>query len=242
MSKLRGIAERLRSDNANERQVAVTMIERQTSKTISDIIEKGAKRKLVGQMQTWVLGHVNAYKGDAMIVAIGREMEATSTSWADIIEAGASDITTASAEQGFTAAFGDIFSGIFSDAFAEARMRHGMPVSGMHYRATAAQNPDPSIKAKPVRTFRDDLPEMAGGVPRIVREGLARNGRPYAVVAFRVMTTTGLKEIAPMCEFIGFGEDFVARLKQAESDQESVFVKFGSDRSPNKAVIISEVR
>lgn len=238
MNKLRGIAERLRSDNANERQVAVTMIERQTSKSITAVIEQGAKRKLVGQVQAWVLNHTNTHNGDRMIVAIGRELEATNTSWADIIEAGASDAACVSAEQGFAGAWSDLFSGMFKEAFGN----QGAPVNEMHYRATAAQNPDPSVKPKPVRTSRDDLPEMAGGVPKIMREGIARNGRPYAVVMFPVMTTTGLKDITPVCEFIGFGEDFVARLKQAASDEDSVFVKFGSDRSPNKAVIISEVR
>ena len=87
MSQLRSIAERLRSDNENERATAVSMIERKTGLSITEVIQRGARSHLRGDPQKWVLEHISTKTGDRMIVAVGREIAALKTSWGDIVDA-----------------------------------------------------------------------------------------------------------------------------------------------------------
>ena len=257
MSRIRSIAERLRSEHENERQSAVNLIERQTGLVIVDIIRKGAIRHLTGTPQHWVLEHLQTKTGDRMIVAVSREIAALKTSWGDIIEAGSMQTASASARPGPPSGrqegsagpaepqpdFSDAWNSVFSDfmrtagatmwqhAYNEGAIDEDELYNGLK---SARSNMEEGF----TRVGRDDLPLGATGKPHITRRGIGKNGKSYAIVSFRRMTSYGGNNIAPMCEFIAFGSEWIDEIEQAEKDDLTVSVTFGADRSANKHVVI----
>lgn len=257
MSRIRSIAERLRSDNENERISAVNLIERHTGLVIVDIIRKGAIRHLTGTPQNWVLEHLQTKTGDRMIVAVSREIAALKTSWGDIIEAGSMQTASASARPGPPSGrqegsagpaepqpdFSDAWNSVFSDfmrtagatmwqhAYNEGAIDEDELYNGLK---SARSNMEEGF----TRVGRDDLPLGATGKPHITRRGIGKNGKSYAIVSFRRMTSYGGNNIAPMCEFIAFGSEWIDEIEQAEKDDLTVSVTFGADRSANKHVVI----
>lgn len=257
MSIIRSIAERLRSDHENERQSAVNLIERKTGLVIVDIIRKGAIRHLSGTPQQWVLEHLQTKTGDRMIVAVSREIASLKTSWGDIIEAGSMQSASASARPGPSwdrqegserpaepqPDFSDAWNSVFGDFMrtAGARMWEHAYSEGaidedeLYNGLKSARS---NMKEGFTRVGRDDLPSGATGKPHITRRGIAKTGKGYAIVSFRRMTSYGGKSIAPMCEFIAFGDEWIDEIEQAEKDDLTVSVTFGADRQPNKHVVI----
>lgn len=257
MIRIRGIAERLRSDHENERQSAVNLIERKTGLVIVDIIRKGAIRHLTGTPQQWVLEHLQTKTGDHMIVSVSREIAALQTSWGDIIEAGSLQAASTSArpgqpwdsQEGSARPSGpqpdlhDAWNSVFNDfmrtagatmwqqAYSEGAIDEDELYNGLK---SARSNMEEGF----TRVSRDDLPSGATGKPRITRRGIAKTGKGYAIVSFRRMTSYGGKNIAPMCEFIAFGDEWIDEIEQAEKDDLTVSVTFGADRSHNKHVVI----
>ena len=255
MSQLRSIAERLRSDNENERATAVSMIERKTGLSITEVIQRGARSHLRGDPQKWVLEHISTKTGDRMILAVGREIAALKTSWGDIVEAGclskqaaranADAIWPQPAEPDFSdawnAAFGDFMqtagAEMWKHAYSEGVLDED-DINGIYNSVKKARE---EMKAKAfTRVGRNDLPLHATGTPHITRKGTAKTGNAYAVVNFRRMTGPGGENIAPMCEFIAFGDEWVSRIQRAEEEEASVSVTFGADRSPNRHVVIND--
>ena len=260
MSIIRGIAERLRSDHENERQSAVNLIERKTGLMIVDIIRKGAIRHLTGTPQQWVLEHLQTKTGDRMIVAVSREIAALKTSWGDIVEAGSLQSASTPGrsrdpweQQGgtsrpyepqpdFSAAWNDAFASFMETAgesmWQHARAEPPLTEKDINDLYNSVKSARSDMEQGFTRVSREDLPVGATGKPRITRRGVAKTGKGYAIVSFRRMTSYGGKNIAPMCEFIAFGDEWIDEIEQAEKDDLTVSVTFGADRQPNKHVVI----
>ena len=260
MSIIRGIAERLRSDHENERQSAVNLIERKTGLVIVDIIRKGAIRHLSGTPQQWVLEHLQTKTGDRMIVAVSREIAALKTSWGDIIEAGSLQAASASARPGpswdrqegtarpaepqpdfsdaWNAAFASFMESAGESMWQHVRTEPPLSEKDINDIYNSVKSARSDMEQGFTRVGREDLPVGATGKPRITRRGIAKTGKGYAIVSFRRMTSYGGKNIAPMCEFIAFGDEWIDEIEQAEKDDLTVSVTFGADRQPNKHVVI----
>ena len=259
MSKLRAIAERLRSDYENERQSAVNLIEKQTGLKIADIIRAGAIARLNGTPQRWILDHLDTKTGDRLIVAVSREISALSASWGDIVEAGSAQkakpeafSTKSQTKDPRTSdyphpEFTETWNSVFADFMEKAgtRMWEHAYTDGiideddMQGIYDSVQRGRKEAMQKATRVGREDLPEQATGTPRIKRKGTTKDGKAYAVVSFHRMVAFGGSPIAPLCDFIAFGKDWTETIEKAANKEETVSVYFGSDRSPNKNVVIT---
>lgn len=260
MTKIRGIAERLRSESQNERTSAVNIIERLTGLVMTDIIRKGAMRHLSGTSQKWVIEHIETKTGDEMIVAVSREIAALKTSWGDIVEAGSLQTASASARPGaswgrqegtmrpgepqpdfsdaWNAAFASFMESAGESMWQHVRTEPPLSEKDINDLYNSVKSARSDMEQGFTRVSREDLPVGATGKPRITRRGIAKTGKGYAIVSFRRMTSYGGKNIAPMCEFIAFGDEWIDEIDQAEKDDLTVSVTFGADRSPNKHVVI----
>lgn len=242
MTKIRAIAERLRSDNANERTVASRKIEALSGHKLADVIEAGAEALIPtsGRMDITLI--LRTKTNDDMIVSLTKEIIDQNASWADIIEAGS---------QAMDAIVLEAKSQHEDNLAITEKVRRAKEILlSKIYRETESHPPaktdtvpeaNTGIKYREfVRVWEKDLPTKASGVPYIVTIGNTKDKTSYAVVRFHRMMTEKDALIAPMCDFIGFGESWVKRLRKAEEFKDMVTVNFGNDRTPNKAVIIRE--
>lgn len=86
MSKLRAIAEMLRSDNKNERETAVKKIEEKTGLSITTIIKTGISFTMIDKSEIDII--MNSKTDDDMIVAVNSLIQQSTSNWASIVENG----------------------------------------------------------------------------------------------------------------------------------------------------------
>jgi len=279
MSRLRSVAERLRSDNPNERLSAIKMIEKWTGLVLVDIIRAGAMRHLAAEPRQRVMGHISTKTGDTLVVSVSMEIARLTTSWGDIIETGSTARPTPS---GSSASSSDSRTGghdgnsrpsdrrrHWSETQGHARPEWPQPDFGDAWNSAFADfmanagdglwsdvRTDPPMRDEDImdlynsikrarsgeercaKVGREDLPRGATGAPSIVRRGTTKTGKGYAVVSFARMTTYGGNTIAPLCQFIAFGDEWIDEIEQAEQTDTTVSVIFGPDRDPKRHVVI----
>lgn len=227
--RLNALAQRLRSDNLNERLVAASKVESITGMTMNAIIKAGTPRVVSGNAAGWILDHAQIKSGDDLILSVGSELAGLQVDWSDLVDAGARPKTSSSSED-FEAAFKGIFDSFF--AAAEQRRR----------TQQAAQQPQPAPQPTVIRVNRDQLPVSATGIPRVTRQGKARTGQAYAVVSFREFTAIGGQRMKPMTEFIAFGDAWVEKILAAEAAGEDINIGFANVDQIGKLPQIKEVR
>ena len=220
MSKLGAIAQMLRSDCLNEREIAVRKIESMTGMSMKDIILTGSPRITRGDAAGWIMNHARIKSGDDMIIAVTSELSSIGSDWNDLVEAGSRQTTTAGASDAFEA-----MQGIFDSFMA-------------NYHSSAAPAQAKAEPARPVRVGSADLPAYAVGVPYISRSGVAKTGNAYAIVSFSQFTGPGDTAMKPIIEFIAFGDEWVEEIRQAEEEGSEILVAFGENRTPGRHVPI----
>lgn len=261
MSKLRAIAERLRSDNENERLSAVNLIERNTGLMIADIIRMGSPYHLSGAILRNVLTHIDAKRGDQMILAVGSAIASlNNVTWPDIIESGSLQSAGAAhsgssnarssgprgewptpkfdTSEAWTAAFNNFMAAAGENLWEGVRTDPPLSKADIQDIYDSVLKARSEMKRSFTRVSREDLPPVATGTPHVKRKGTSKNGEAYAIVSFIRMTAMGDELIAPMCEFIAFGKDWIEMIEKADESEGTVSVTFGEDRSPNKNVVI----
>lgn len=227
MRKINAIAQHLRSNIQQERMSSVSIIERTSEKNIADIISNGIKKLPIGKLASDISAIIQDKTGDDMIVAITEVFpKDDSLDWGKLITAGLDDKP---------ADFNDAFENLFKYAFGvsdeEGQAFHEA------FERSFGDAPEPKKEAITRRVYRDDLPNMATGIPKIKRSGRSSNGQNYAIVSFAEMTSFGTA-IQPMCTFIAFGNEWCEVIAAAEKAGEAISVNISEKREPGKNIVI----
>jgi len=232
MTKIRSIAERLRSDNANERLIAIRKIEQSAGSQIAVLIASGIIAKGMAPDDGRLLNILKDRSKDEVIIAMTSALLKTQFTWGDIIEAGILRISKTDSSSD-TEEF---------DAVLKAYKYH------KNFRKTQKHADNPAKEGNSsgngkystnfIRTVAEDLPSKAKGIPYVSMISHTDQNTPFAIIRFHRMIAFDGTTIAPMCDFLALGKDWVDFIRKAESFKKDITVVFGKDRTPGRPVVI----
>lgn len=232
MTKIRSIAERLRSDNANERLIAISKIEQAAGSQISDLIANGIIAKGMAPDNGRLVNILKNHSKDEIVIAMTTALMKTQFTWGDIIEAGALRVRNAT----FLDDEGK------DEAILKAYRYHKNFRKNPNHTEDAVKTENFSTNGKYsanfMRVMAEDLPSKAKGIPYVSMISHTDENTPFAIVRFHRMIAFDGTTIAPMCDFLALGKEWVNSIRQAESFKRDVVVVFGKGREAGRPVLI----
>ena len=200
--RLRKIAEQLRSNALNEREMARITIEKSTGKTIQTLVRDGTVR-LPADHRIRILDNLDLFEDDDLVQFVTDVIsDLNHITWPIIIE-------TAETRKSDSAWVQDNWDAIFGG--------NGFWNLNTKTAPTAAPK-----KPRPRCVSADELPAFASGTPHIQSSGTARNGQPFVIVSFHRLKDFG-NEIIPNCSFAAFGKKWVEELTSAENENSPIY-------------------
>ena len=263
-ARLRAIAERLRSDSENERTIAVHKIERQAKEPLSLIIRLGVAGhsdrgivRIIHMILSKQTANSNNNAVDRTIQDISAAISKSDLTWGDIVEKGIAAASEARVKEAprtkpLETGKEDLLDEILPDHDiykTEGFRRFTRMARDMKARARKAQprRDAPQTESSEIiegenflRVTAEELPAIAIGIPYIAHYGEDESYGMYLKIRFhRLITQTGVK-VAPMCDFIATGDEWIRKIRHAEVHRKPLVVMFGQNRKKDGLIPLLE--